>query len=113
MSKFWVITKQVYKRRVKTKLFLISLLFPVLIAALIAGIPKMVDYFDSSSDITTLAVLAEDPVSAKSLAVDKNPFKVNTDIKDKKFAQPAMKDGKIVVFVTITQEDDSVSAVYT
>ncbi|HFQ6393676.1 TPA: ABC transporter permease, partial [Listeria monocytogenes] len=45
MSKFWVITKQVYKRRVKTKSFLISLLFPVLIAALIAGIPKMVEYF--------------------------------------------------------------------
>lgn len=58
--------------------------FPVLIAALIAGIPKMVDYFDSSSDITKLAVLAEDPVFAKSLAADKNHFKVNTDIKDKK-----------------------------
>ncbi|MGP2481192.1 ABC transporter permease, partial [Listeria monocytogenes] len=62
MSRFWVITKQVYKGRVKTKSFLISLLFPVLIAALIAGIPKMVDYSDSSSDITKLAVLAEDPV---------------------------------------------------
>ncbi|EAE7609996.1 ABC transporter permease [Listeria monocytogenes] len=113
MSKFWVITKQVYKRRVKTKSFLISLLFPVLIAALIAGIPKMVDYFDSSSDITKLAVLAEDPVFAKSLAADKNHFKVNTDIKDKKSAQSALKDGKIDGFVTITQEDDSVSAVYT
>ncbi|EAD2558074.1 ABC transporter permease [Listeria monocytogenes] len=113
MSKFWVITKQVYKRRVKTKSFLISLLFPVLIAGLIAGIPKMVDYFDSSSDITKLAVLAEDPVFAKSLAADKNHFKVNTDIKDKKSAQSALKDGKIDGFVTITQKDDSVSAVYT
>ncbi|EAC4330509.1 TPA: ABC transporter permease [Listeria monocytogenes] len=113
MSKFWVITKQVYKRRVKTKSFLISLLFPVLIAGLIAGIPKMVDYFDSNSDITKLAVLAEDPVFAKSLAADKNHFKVNTDIKDKKSAQSALKDGKIDGFVTITQKDDSVSAVYT
>ncbi|EAG9670027.1 ABC transporter permease [Listeria monocytogenes] len=113
MSKFWVITKQVYKRRVKTKSFLISLLFPVLIAGLIAGIPKMVDYFDSSSDITKLAVLAEDPVFAKSLAADKNHFKVNTDINDKKSAQSALKDGKIDGFVTITQKDDSVSAVYT
>ncbi|ECJ9747891.1 ABC transporter permease [Listeria monocytogenes] len=113
MSKFWVITKQVYKRRVKTKSFLISLLFPVLIAGLIAGIPKMVDYFDSSSDITKLAVLAEDPVFAKSLAADKNYFKVNTDIKDKKSAQSALKDGKIDGFVTITQKDETVSAVYT
>ncbi|AVV07619.1 ABC transporter permease [Listeria monocytogenes] len=113
MSKFWVITKQVYKRRVKTKSFLISLLFPVLIAGLIAGIPKMVDYFDSSSDITKIAVLSEDPVFAKSLAADKNHFKINSDIKDKKSAQSALKDGKIDGFVTITQKDDSVSAVYT
>ncbi|EXL18027.1 ABC transporter permease [Listeria monocytogenes Lm_1840] len=108
-----MITKQVYKRRVKTKSFLISLLFPVLIAGLIAGIPKMVDYFDSSSDITKIAVLSEDPVFAKSLAADKNHFKINSDIKDKKSAQSALKDGKIDGFVTITQKDDSVSAVYT
>ncbi|EAC5127254.1 ABC transporter permease [Listeria monocytogenes] len=113
MSKFWVITKQVYKRRVKTKSFLISLLFPVLIAGLIAGIPKMVDYFDSSSDITKIAVLSEDPVFAKSLAADKNHFKVNSDIKDKKSAQSALKDGKIDGFVTITQKDETISAVYT
>ncbi|EAD0071631.1 ABC transporter permease [Listeria monocytogenes] len=113
MSKFWVITKQVYKRRVKTKSFLISLLFPVLIAGLIAGIPKMVDYFDSSSDITKIAVLSEDPVFAKSLAADKNHFKVNSDIKDKKSAQSVLKDGKIDGFVTITQKDETVSAVYT
>ncbi|EGL8220392.1 ABC transporter permease [Listeria monocytogenes] len=113
MSKFWVITKQVYKRRVKTKSFLISLLFPVLIAGLIAGIPKMVDYFDSSSDITKIAVLSEDPVFPKSLAADKNHFKVNSDIKDKKSAQSALKDGKIDGFVTITQKDETVSAVYT
>ncbi|EDO1078944.1 ABC transporter permease [Listeria monocytogenes] len=113
MSKFWVITKQVYKRRVKTKSFLISLLFPVLIAGLIAGIPKMVDYFDSSSDITKIAVLSEDPVFAKSLAADKNHFKINSDIKDKKSTQSALKDGKIDGFVTITQKDETVSAVYT
>ncbi|EDN7814697.1 ABC transporter permease [Listeria monocytogenes] len=113
MSKFWVITKQVYKRRVKTKSFLISLLFPVLIAGLIAGIPKMVDYFDSSRDITKIAVLSEDPVFAKSLAADKNHFKINSDIKDKKSAQSALKDGKIDGFVTITQKDETVSAVYT
>ncbi|EAF2355416.1 ABC transporter permease [Listeria monocytogenes] len=113
MSKFWVITKQVYKRRVKTKSFLISLLFPVLIAGLIAGIPKMVDYFDSSSDITKIAVLSENPVFAKSLAADKNHFKVNSEIKDKKSAQSALNDGKIDGFVTITQKDETVSAVYT
>lgn len=95
MSKFWVITKQVYKRRVKTKSFLISLLFPVLIAALIAGIPKMVDYFDSTKTMTKIAVLSDDPVFSQSLAKDKSHFKVNTDIKDKKSAQSALKTAKL------------------
>ncbi|EKY4026928.1 ABC transporter permease [Listeria innocua] len=113
MSKFWVITKQVYKRRVKTKSFLISLLFPVLIAALIAGIPKMVDYFDSTKTMTKIAVLSDDPVFAQSLAKDKSHFKVNTTIKDKKSAQYALKNGKIDGFVSITQKNDTVSAVYT
>lgn len=45
MSKFWVITSQVYKRRVKTKSFLISLLLPLLIGAVIFALPKIVDYF--------------------------------------------------------------------
>ncbi|MBF2691975.1 ABC transporter permease [Listeria innocua] len=113
MSKFWVITKQVYKRRVKTKSFLISLLFPVLIAALIAGIPKMVDYFDSTKTMTKIAVLSDDPVFSQSLAKDKSHFKVNTDIKDKKSAHYALKNGKIDGFVSITQKNDTVSAVYT
>ncbi|EFS02484.1 ABC transporter permease [Listeria seeligeri] len=113
MSKFWVITKQVYKRRVKTKSFLISLLFPVLIAALIAGIPKMVEYFDSTSDITTIAVLTNNPVYEKALAKDKGHFKVNSKITDKKAAKSALKKGEIDGFVTITEQNDTVSAVYT
>ncbi|WP_270996235.1 ABC transporter permease [Listeria seeligeri] len=113
MSKFWVITKQVYKRRVKTKSFLISLLFPVLIAALIAGIPKMVEYFDSTSDITTIAVLTNNPVYEKTLAQDKGHFKVNSKITDKKAAKSALKKGEIDGFVTITEQNDTVSAVYT
>lgn len=88
MSKFWVITKQVYKRRVKTKSFLISLLFPVLIAALIAGIPKMVDYFDSTKTITKIAVLSDDPVFAQSLAKDKSHFKVILTLKTKNPLSP-------------------------
>ncbi|PZF90720.1 ABC transporter permease [Listeria ivanovii] len=113
MSKFWVITKQVYKRRVKTKSFLISLLFPVFIAALIAGIPKMVEYFDSSSDITTIAVLTDNPIYQKALAKDKDNFKVMPKITDKTAAQSALKNGEIDGFVTITEKNDTVSAVYT
>ncbi|MBF2592839.1 ABC transporter permease [Listeria welshimeri] len=113
MSKFWVITKQVYKRRVKTKSFLISLLFPVLIAALIAGIPKMVDYFDSSSDITKIAILSDNPVFVKALTADKKHFQVDTNIKHKKAAQSALEKAKIDGFVTITEKNDTVSAIYT
>lgn len=113
MSKFGVITKQVYKRRVKTKSFLISLLFPVLIAILIAGIPKMVEYFDSTSDITTIAVLTANPIYEKALAKDDTHFKVKSAITDKETAQKSLKKGDIDGFVTITEKNDTVSAVYT
>ncbi|MBC1489691.1 ABC transporter permease [Listeria sp. FSL L7-1485] len=113
MSKFGVITKQVYKRRVKTKSFLISLLFPVLIAILIAGIPKMVEYFDSTSDITTVAVLTANPIYEKALAKDDTHFKVKSAITDKETAQKSLKKGDIDGFVTITEKNDTVSAVYT
>ncbi|MBC6296922.1 ABC transporter permease [Listeria sp. FSL L7-1517] len=113
MSKFGVITKQVYKRRVKTKSFLISLLFPVLIAILIAGIPKMVEYFDSTSDITTIAVLTANPIYEKALTKDDTHFKVKSAITDKETAQKSLKKGDIDGFVTITEKNDTVSAVYT
>lgn len=69
----------------KIKLFLILLFFFVLIVVFIVGILKMVDYFDLSSDIIKFVVFVEDFVFVKFLVVDKNYFKVNMDIKDKKF----------------------------
>ncbi|WP_239255793.1 ABC transporter permease [Listeria ilorinensis] len=112
MNKFWVITKQVYKRRVKTKSFLFSLLFPLLIAAVFFAIPKIADYFDQS-EATKIAVLSNESAYSQILQQDKDNFAVNPKINTEDAAKKALKDGKIDGYVSITEQDGKVSAVYT
>ncbi|MBC6309261.1 ABC transporter permease [Listeria sp. FSL L7-1582] len=113
MSKFWVITSQVYKRRVKTKSFLISLLLPLLIGAAIFALPKIVDYFGGGDEPTKIAVIAENPAFSMAIAADKANFKVDKKIDTEKKAKKALTDGDIEGFVTVTQLGNEVSAVYT
>ncbi|EUJ43895.1 hypothetical protein [Listeria rocourtiae] len=77
MSKFWVITSQVYKRRVKTKSFLVSLLLPLLIGAAIFALPKIIDYFGGSDEPTKIAVISENPAFSAAISADKANFKVD------------------------------------
>lgn len=113
MSKFWVITSQVYKRRVKTKSFLISLLLPLIIGALIFALPKIIDYFGGSGEPSEIAVIAENPAFSMAIASDKANFKVDKDIKTEKEAKKSLVDGDIDGFVTITPVGKEVKAVYT
>ncbi|WP_088810946.1 MULTISPECIES: ABC transporter permease [Listeria] len=112
MSKFSVITKQVYKRRVKTKSFLFSLLFPILIAAFIVGLPKIMDYFNSD-DMTKIAVLSDNEAFVSAFQKDKDYFKVQTDVKTEDAAKKALSNGKLDGYLTITDTNGQVSAVYT
>lgn len=113
MSKFWVITSQVYKRRVKTKSFLVSLLLPLIIGALIFALPKIIDYFGGSDEPSEIAVIAENPAFSMAIASDKANFKVDKDIKTEKEAKKSLADGDIDGFVTITPVGKEVKAVYT
>ncbi|MBC1210280.1 ABC transporter permease [Listeria booriae] len=113
MSKFWVITSQVYKRRVKTKSFLVSLLLPLIIGALIFALPKIIDYFGGSDEPSKIAVIAENPAFSMAIASDKANFKVNKDIQTEKKAKKSLANGDIDGFVTITPVGKEVTAVYT
>ncbi|MBC1458388.1 ABC transporter permease [Listeria newyorkensis] len=113
MSKFWVITSQVYKRRVKTKSFLISLLLPLLIGAAIFALPKIVDYFGDGDEPTKIAVISENPAFSMAIAADKANFKVDKKIETEKAAKKALTAGDIEGFVKITPLGNEVNAVYT
>ncbi|MBC1435676.1 ABC transporter permease [Listeria rocourtiae] len=113
MSKFWVITSQVYKRRVKTKSFLVSLLLPLLIGAAIFALPKIIDYFGGNDEPTKIAVISENPAFSAAIFADKANFKVDKKIETEKSAKKALTAGDIEGFVTITSLDNEVKAVYT
>ncbi|WP_163651952.1 ABC transporter permease [Listeria sp. PSOL-1] len=112
MNKFWVITKQVYKRRVKTKSFVISLLFPLLIAACFFAIPKIVNYFDKT-DTTKIAVISENSLYRDLFTKDTSTFKVNDTITTIKSAKKALTTEKIAGFLTINETKNNLTASYT
>ncbi|SQC67484.1 ABC-2 family transporter protein [Listeria fleischmannii subsp. fleischmannii] len=112
MNKFWVITRQVYKRRVKTKSFLFSLLFPILIAAFIVGLPKIIDYFDSG-DMTKIAILSDNEAFIAPFEKDKDYFQVKTNIQTEESAKKALSAGKLDGYLKITDTEGQISAVYT
>ncbi|MBC1398339.1 ABC transporter permease [Listeria fleischmannii] len=112
MNKFWVITRQVYKRRVKTKSFLFSLLFPIIIAAFIVGLPKIIDYFDSG-DMTKIAILSDNEAFIAPFEKDKDYFQVKTNIQTEESAKKALSAGKLDGYLKITDTEGQISAVYT
>ncbi|EUJ32016.1 ABC transporter permease [Listeria floridensis FSL S10-1187] len=93
MSKFWVITKQVYKRHVKTKSFLISLLIPLILGAVVIAIPKMIEYF-GSDDSAKIAVLSDNPVFSQALEQNKEHFKLDKKNHHQKGRRKSAIEGK-------------------
>ncbi|EUJ19745.1 ABC transporter permease [Listeria aquatica FSL S10-1188] len=85
MNKFWVITKQVYKRHVKTKSFIISLLLPLIVAGIALLLPKIMDYF-GNDDSAKISVLSNNPAFVQVIKQNKEHFKVNDSITTKKAA---------------------------
>lgn len=112
MNKFWVITKQVYKRHVKTKSFIISLLLPLIVAGIALALPKIMDYF-GNDDSAKIAVLSSNPAFVEVIKQNKEHFKVNDAITSKKAAQKALTAEKIDGYLTISEKNGAFHAVYT
>lgn len=100
MAKFWIIVKQVYKRRVKTKSFLLFLLFPLLIFLLINFIPQIFSSFDSGDKPTKIALLTNDPAYRNAFQQDKKHFRFNEKITSTQAAKQALKQDRIDGFIT-------------
>ncbi|WP_167629892.1 ABC transporter permease [Listeria valentina] len=112
MNKFWVITKQVYKRHVKTKSFIISLLLPLIVAGIALALPKIMDYF-GNDDSAKIAVLSNNTAFVEVIKQNKEHFKVNDAITSKKAAQKALTAEKIDGYLTISEKNGMFHAVYT
>ncbi|MBC1520414.1 ABC transporter permease [Listeria aquatica] len=112
MNKFWVITKQVYKRHVKTKSFIISLLLPLIVAGIALLLPKIMDYF-GNDDSAKISVLSNNPAFVQVIKQNKEHFKVNDSITTKKAAEKALNTEKIDGYLTLSEKNGKFKAMYT
>lgn len=112
MNKFWVITKQIYKRHVKTKSFIISLLLPLIVAGIALLLPKIMDYF-GNDDSAKISVLSNNPAFVQVIKQNKEHFKVNDSITTKKAAEKALSTEKIDGYLTLSEKNGKFKAMYT
>lgn len=110
MNKFWIITKEVYKKNVKSFGFLIMVLSPLIVA----GIAIAIGYFTSqeaeNAEAPTIAVISESPGIQEMLSQEGSPFDVQTDITTQEAAEEALVDESLDGYLTVDESAGSIQA---
>lgn len=105
MNKFLIIALNVYKKQVRSGAFLVMILAPLVMFAIYYGMGK---FIDSSNEISTVAVYADQPTIAQS--VQKLPdYKVKIVPSIEKGKQ-ALADEKVDLLLTIHNQENNLSA---
>lgn len=106
MSKFWVITSDVYKKNVKSVSFIIMLLVPFIMG----GVIYLAGYFaDQSSDFDTIAVISDQPEIAQALVATPNENFNFVEVSSKEAAEKQLGEEKIGAFLTIAIENETLT----
>ncbi|WP_225744589.1 ABC transporter permease [Marinilactibacillus sp. Marseille-P9653] len=110
MNKFWIITKEVYKKNVKSFGFLIMVLSPLIVA----GIAIAIGYFTSqeaeNAEAPTIAVISESPGIQEVLSQEGSPFDVQADITTQEEAEEALVDESLDGYLTVDESAGSIQA---
>lgn len=108
MNKFWIIVKQVYKRRVKTRSFLLFLLFPLLLFVLINFLPQIFNSFEGEKSKSKIAIITDVSIYKQTFLTDKKNFQVNNNITTVKKAKHALKQNRIDGYLLYKTDDNPV-----
>lgn len=110
MNKFWIITKEVYKKNVKSFGFLIMVLSPLIVA----GIAIAIGYFTSqeaeNAEAPTIAVISESSGIQEMLSQEGSPFDVQTDITTQEAAEEALVDESLDGYLTVDESAGLIQA---
>jgi ABC-2 type transport system permease protein len=105
MSKFWVIALDVFKKNVKSISFLIMILIPFIAL----GVIYMVGIFtDGMNDVNKIAVYANEPAIAQTIASQKNEDYQFEVVDSKEAGQKQLADEKVDAVLIVTAESDSI-----
>ncbi|MBF8808416.1 MAG: ABC transporter permease [Enterococcus lacertideformus] len=108
MRKFWVITKDVYLKNVKSISFLIMILIPFVMLGIIyvAG-----NYAQKNSEVDKVGVISENTQVAQQLGQVKNDNFSFEPVDSQKQAQKKLTAEKIDAYMVVTIENDEVKGV--
>lgn len=108
MNKFWVITKEVYKKTVKSFGFLAVVLSPILMIAVIVGIGWFISR-DTTED-QPIAVVSEEAFVQETFAQEGLPFEVDESIGTVEEAEEALVEEEISGYLEVSLEENTIQA---
>ncbi|EOH85852.1 ABC transporter permease [Enterococcus villorum] len=108
MRKFWIITKDVYLKNVKSISFLIMILVPFVMMGVIYAAGH---FAQKNSEINKIGVFSENTQVAQQLGKVKNKEFEFQSIESKKQAQKELTNEKIDAYMVVTVENDVLNGV--
>jgi len=111
MNKMWVITKEVYRKNIKSFGFLAMVFGPILFMGVIFLISYFIGQsFGGGSSTDELAVITDNPVISESLNQEDLPFNVNEEITNISQADEALANEEIQGYLEVQVEGESIRA---
>ncbi|GEK92141.1 ABC transporter permease [Alkalibacterium kapii] len=105
MNKFWVITKEVYKKNIKSFGFLAMVLSPLVLVAFIAGLTYYFSQEEQVGPDTSIAVISEDDTINEMFKNQEWDFQVDEEITTEAEAEEALLDESIAGYLIADVEN--------
>ncbi|WP_423188571.1 ABC transporter permease [Alkalibacterium sp. f15] len=110
MNKYWVITKEVYKKNIKSFGFLIMVLSPLIVVAFIAGLTYYFSQEEQQTPDLPIAVIAEDEGINQLFSNEEWTLEVNEAIETEQEAEEALLDESIGGYLVAEVVDGTIQA---
>ncbi|MFL2079311.1 ABC transporter permease [Marinilactibacillus psychrotolerans] len=110
MDKFWVITKEVYKKNVKSIGFLIMVLAPVLVAVVGIAVGYFISEDQKNAEPAPIAIISESSTIQEMLSQENEMYDVQGDIVTENAAEEALLDESIDGYLIISENAGVIKA---
>lgn len=110
MNKFWVITKEVYKKNIKSFGFIVMVLIPLIIIGFIAGMTYYFSQEAQNAEPTPIAVVTDDPALQELFSDEEWNFEIAEDITTEEEAESALTTEAIEGYMVINTDAQTLQA---
>lgn len=109
MSKYWVITKEVYKKNVKSFGFIAMVLSPLIVMLFIGGLIYYFSREDVNQEPVQIALISEEAGLSDAFQAGEWNLEVDESVTSESEAEEALVNEAIVGYLVIESEEDTLS----